>query len=98
MEKQKSLLDLVLDPVEADRVASIAEVLYRADMYVRALSLMCGGVATKADPTTARDLYAVQQSAENVSDWLSPLWIELYDHSKPAPAQAEDRPIDSTLH
>jgi len=99
MEQPKSLLDLVLDPVEGDRVLAVAQLLYQADSHVRALSLMLGGLAAKAEPATARDLYAIQQSAESVCDWLSANWIPLYDHSTQTPAQSEQaRPLDSTVH
>ena len=98
MEKGKALLECLLSADEGERVMAVANVLYQAEGYARALSLMCGGVAAKADPATARDLFAVQKSAEDVCDWLAAQWIPLFDHSTPAPAQTEAaRPAD-TIH
>jgi hypothetical protein len=104
MSAPKTLLDCLLDPVESERVSAIAQLLYQADSYTRALSLMLGGMAAKSDPVTARDLYSIQQSAENICDWLSAHWIPLYEHSTPTasgefPAMIEETaPADSTIH
>lgn len=92
MEQQRTLSDLLADPVESTRVLTMADLLFQIETYTRNLSLMVGGlIAKNADTDTARSLFGLQQSLDETGLWLKGHYEPLYAHVQtPAPfPQAE---------
>lgn len=70
MDEQRSLLDLILDPVESDRVKAVLDLLAQTENYTRAIGLVMGGLAAQANDADARLIFAAQRHADEISSWL----------------------------
>jgi hypothetical protein len=99
MNPQKTLLDFVLDPVESDRVAAVADLLAQAENQTRRAALLLAGVesANKENCHLARDLALAQGAIQELSVWLTAHWHAIYSHIEPAPIVAEEPPEESRV-
>ncbi len=85
MEEQRTLLDLVLDPVESDRVTAVADLIAHTENKLRRASLIMAGVEREnKDAGIARDLAIAQVELGELSAWLTAHWYPLYLHIHPS--------------
>lgn len=92
MDDPKTILDLVLDPVESDRVKAILDLLAQTENYTRAVSLVLGGLAAQANDADARLIFAAQRHADEISNWLGGHCMTLATYGQQAePAMTQEQ-------
>ncbi len=103
-QEQKTLLELLLDPVEATRVKAVQELITQADGYFRVTALSLAGMATQTpseESARVLELVALHRTAREVSQWLTNLGGMLANYlQQSAPTQDEAEPTieRATLH
>jgi hypothetical protein len=86
MEQEKSLADLLVDPVEGTRVAMMVDWVLSLESQSRAAALMVGGLIAKQETVeAARDLYSLQGVLDNLSSHLKKIHGSLYAKANPSP-------------
>lgn len=101
-EKQKTFLDLVLDPVEVNRVLAVTEVVSRTESYMRNVGLMLAGfqarLAAALPNETDRilEVHGALVAIQDYSSWLTSLVGQLTQYGKQPQPQSSLKVVTAT--